>query len=166
MKKILFTLLACAACLACSNDDNPAPEPTIDPYEFELPVGVPLPTRGTSTVTGPDGSIFVDDQAEFEFTALDATHLRIDLHKARFASAMPGIEMRIPSVAFEADEKQLGFVFAASRIVPEANVAETGYKPYERYAITGLQGLLSYKCRVSFTCMGQFQVVYEGELVE
>lgn len=43
---------------------------------------------------------------------------------------------------------------------------DRSYRPVERYKITNLTGAIDgVDCRVSFTCAGVFQVIYEGRLI-
>ena len=145
MKKILFLLFAAAAFAACNDDDG---EPKVryattnDGIENGYLQGANLHFYGTSTVTDAKGKTFTDPEAWFEFAG--------------------GPE------SFSLD-KWLNFV--REEIIPSAlkennEGGGSSYQPVERYKITNLTGAIDgVDCRVSFTCAGVFQVIYEGRLI-
>ena len=61
--------------------------------------------------------------------------------------------------------------FGIEEIIPSAlkennEGGGSSYQPVERYKITNLTGAIDgVDCRVSFTCAGVFQVIYEGRLI-
>ena len=92
------------------------------------------------------------------------------MHKTRFAANMPGVEMRLQTVTYTPKgDKSLNFV--REEIIPCAlkennEGGGSSYQPVERYKITNLTGAIDgVDCRVSFTCAGVFQVIYEGRLI-
>lgn len=172
MKKFLFLLLAAAAFAACNDDDG---EPKIryasvnDAIENGHLTGTNMQFYGTSTVTNGKNETFTDDKAWFEFAG-DSKDFALYMHKTRFAAAMPGVEMRLYTVPYSpTSDKSLSF--AMESIIPQAlkENAEGGgssYQPVAHYKITDLEGSIDgVNCRVSFTCAGIYNVVYEGRLI-
>ncbi len=173
MLKKLFTLAFAALALAgCNDDDDDAIRyaRTNDLITEEGYItGSNLHFYGTSTVTDASGGTFIDKNARFEFAGA-SEEFALYMHKTRFAAAMPGVEMRLYRVPYTpAGNKSM--TFTAERIIPDALKAnETGggasYQPVERYLITALEGRIDdTACRVSFTCAGVFDVVFEGRLI-
>ena len=171
MKKILFLLFAAAAFAACNDDDSPKIRyaPTNDGIENGYLQGVNMHFYGTSTVTDAREQTFTDNEAWFEFAG-GAENFSLYMHKTRFAANMPGVEMRLQSVAYTPEgDKSIGF--EAEEIIPYARKEnETGggssYQPVERYKITDLKGSIDdVDCRISFTCAGVYKVTYEGRLI-
>ncbi len=170
MKKIFLFIFAATICCACNDDEVYSPLP--DGYSYAtnnsfladgVMKGENMHFFGTSEVTDADGNVYVDEKAHFEFEG-DSEKLSIYMHQTRFAAAMPPIEMLIPNLDYTGVEKTIEF--ASSRVIPEANIAQSGYKPYERYMITNLEGSVdNLVCRISFTCMGVFNVTYTGVLI-
>lgn len=172
MKKILFLLFAAAAFAACNNDDG---EPKVryattnDGIENGYLQGANLHFYGTSTVTDAKGETFTDPEAWFEFAG-GPESFSLYMHKTRFAANMPGVEMRLQTVTYTPKgDKSLNFV--REEIIPSAlkennEGGGSSYQPVERYKITNLTGAIDgVDCRVSFTCAGVFQVIYEGRLI-
>ncbi len=170
MKKFFLFIFAATICCACNDDDVYSPLPDGYSYATSNPflangamMGENMHFFGTSEVTDAEGNVYVDEKAHFEFEG-DGENLSIYMHQTRFAAAMPPIEMLIPTLAYTGEEKQI--TFATPSVVPSANIAQTGYQPYERYVITNLTGSVNeLVCRISFTCMGVFNVAYTGVLI-
>lgn len=170
MKKFFLFIFAATICCACNDDDVYSPLPEGYSYATNnsflangAMTGENMHFFGKSEVTDADGNVFVDDKAHFEFEG-NSEKLSIYMHQTRFAAAMPPIEMLIPNLDYTGEEKTIEF--SSLRVVPEANIAQSGYQPYERYMITDLEGSVNnLVCRVSFTCMGVFKVTYTGILI-
>ena len=171
MKKILFLLFAAAAFAACNDDGEPKVRyaTTNDGIENGYLQGANLHFYGTSTVTDAKGETFTDPEAWFEFAG-GPESFSLYMHKTRFAANMPGVEMRLQTVTYTPKgDKSLTFV--REEISPSARKENTegggsSYQPVERYKITNLTGAIDgVDCRVSFTCAGVFQVIYEGRLI-
>ena len=159
MKKILFLLFAAAAFAACNDDDG---EPKVryattnDGIENGYLQGANLHFYGTSTVTDAKGETFTDPEAWFEFAG-GPESFSLYMHKTRFAANMPGVEMRLQTVREE---------IIPSALKENNEGGGSSYQPVERYKITNLTGAIDgVDCRVSFTCAGVFQVIYEGRLI-
>ena len=168
MKKFGLFLIAAIAVTAFTscNDDDGEPKvryaTTNDGIENGYLQGANLHFYGTSTVTDAKGKTFTDPEAWFEFA--------LYMHKTRFAANMPGVEMRLQTVTYTPKgDKSLNFV--REEIIPSAlkennEGGGSSYQPVERYKITNLTGAIDgVDCRVSFTCAGVFQVIYEGRLI-
>lgn len=178
MKKLLLFALALAVCAAC--DDNDRPDgPEFETVNDEIVDGRivdddAMDFLGTSTVTNPDGTTFVDDNAVFSIVGEGrptvfnpATALTVYMRGVRFAAAMPGIPMRLYNLPYAAGTGP-NLTFAdAGPLTPQANIAATGWTDYERYAITNLDGAIAnVRCRVEFDCMGTYHVKFEGRLLD
>lgn len=176
MKKFFLFALALAACIACDDNDN---GPDFENNNDEIVGGKivdddPMEFLGTSTVTNPDGTTFVDEYARFDIVGdgyptplAPATTLTVYMRQMRFAGAMPALEMRIntlpytpgvgPNLTFKND----------GPLTPQAYIAGAGWTDYAKYPITALDGaIMNVNCRISFTCMGTYQVVFEGRLLD
>ena len=147
MKKILFLLFAAATFAACNDDGEPK-------------------VRYATTTDGIENGYL---QAWFEFAG-GPESFSLYMHKTRFAANMPGVEMRLQTVTYTPKgDKSLNFV--REEIIPSAlkennEGGGSSYQPVERYKITNLTGAIDgVDCRVSFTCAGVFQVIYEGRLI-
>ena len=178
MKKLLFFALALAVCAAC--DDNDRPDgPEFETVNDEIVDGRivdddAMDFLGTSTVTNPDGPTFVDENARFSIVGEGrptvfnpATALTVYMHGVRFAATMPGIEMRLNNLPYTPGTgPNLTFVDAGP-FTPQANIANTGWLDYEKYAITNLDGTIAnVQCRVEFDCMDTYHVKFEGRLLD
>lgn len=173
MKKFFLLLFAAAAFAACNDDDG---EPKIryatinDGIVNGLMQGINMHFYGTATVTEEQqNSTYTDNEAYFEFAG-GPENFSLYMHKTRFAANMPGVEMRLQTVTYTPKgDKSLNFV--REEIIPSAlkennEGGGSSYRPVERYKITNLTGAIDgVDCRVSFTCAGVFQVIYEGRLI-
>ena len=176
MKKLLFLLFAAAAFAAC-NDDDGAPKiryaSTNDGIVDGHLQGINMFFYGRAVATDDTGDTYTDDEALFEFAggpSGDSEYFSLYMHKTRFAANMPGVEMRLQTVTYTPKgDKSLNFV--REEIIPSAlkennEGGGSSYQPVERYKITNLTGAIDgVDCRVSFTCAGVFQVIYEGRLI-
>lgn len=174
LKKLLLLALAACALAACNDDDETGlPNNYVYLKENTLISGGKLQGSnlhfyGTSTVTDARGGIFTDKKAHFEFAGLH--EFTLYMHKTRFAAGMPGVEMRIEDVPYTAAGDK-GIAFSVEEIIPQAlRKNEVGggasYQPVERYVITSLDGKIDdLACRISFTCAGVYDVVFEGRLI-
>lgn len=172
MKKLLFLLFAVAAFAACNDDDGASKiryASENDAIANGHLTGTNMFFYGTSTVTDDKGGTFTDKKARFEFAG-GKDELAIYLHETRFAAKMPGVKMRFYSVRYTGTGDN-SIAFSEPSFIPDAwrENAEGGgwsYQPVERYQITDLEGSIDgVDCRVSFTCAGIYNVVYEGKLL-
>lgn len=178
MKKLLLFAFLLAACVACDDNDNNGPEFETENDEIvngQIVDDDAMVFLGTSTVTNPDGTTFVDENARFIIVGdglpsivAPATTLTVYMRQVRFAAAMPGIEMRMRDLGYTPGITGPNLTFAnAGPIVPQASIAGTPWADYEKYAITDLDGAIAnVNCRISFTCMGAFRVVFEGRMLD
>lgn len=177
MKKLLLFSLLLAACAACDDNDNNGPE--FETRNDEIVNGQivdddEMVFLGTSTVTNPDGTTFVDENARFIIVGdglpsivAPAATLTVYMHQVRFAAAMPGIEMRMRELAYTPGSGPNLTFAAAGPIIPQASLAGTPWNDYKKYAITGLDGAINdVRCRIEFVCMGTFRVKFEGHLLD
>ncbi len=176
MKKIFLFALMLATCVACDDNDN---GPDYEDRNDEIVNGVivdrdPMVFLGTSTVTAPDGTSFVEKNALFSILgnfpsliAPSATSLSLYMHGVRFAEAMPGLEMRIVDLDYIPGAGSSLTFKNDGPLTPQANIANTVWNDYEKYPITALDGaIVNVNCRIRFTCMGSHQVVFEGRLLD
>lgn len=172
MKKLLFLLFAAGAFAACNDDDGTSKiryASENDAISNGRLTGTNMHFYGTSTVTDDKGTTFIDKEARFEFAG-DAVDFALYMHKTRFAANMPGVEMRLYTVRYTGTGDN-SIAFSAPAIIPEAlrENAEGGgssYQPVARYLITDLEGSIDgVNCRISFTCAGVYNVVYEGKML-
>lgn len=178
MKQLFLFALALAVCAAC--DDNDRPDgPEYETVNDEIVDGRivdddPMDFLGISTVTNPDGTTFVDENAVFSIVGEGfpskvnpATALTVYMRRVRFAAAMPGIDMRLYNRPYTAGTGPNLTFTAAGPLTPQANIANTGWADYEKYAITNLDGAVAnVRCRVEFDCMGTYHVKFEGRLLD
>ena len=157
MKKILFLLFAAAAFAACNDDDG------------EPKVRYATTNDGIENGYLQGANLHFYPEAWFEFAG-GPESFSLYMHKTRFAANMPGVEMRLQTVTYTPKgDKSLNFV--REEIIPSAlkennEGGGSSYQPVERYKITNLTGAIDgVDCRVSFTCAGVFQVIYEGRLI-
>lgn len=179
MKKFFLFAWVLAACVACDSHDDHHNGPEFETVNDEIVDGRivnddAMDFLGISTVTNPDGTTFVDDNAVFSIVGEGhptvfnpATALTVYMRRVRFAAAMPGIDMRLYNLPYTAGTgANLTFVDAGP-LTPQANIAATGWTDYERYAITNLDGAIAnVRCRVEFDCMGTYHVKFEGRLLD
>lgn len=172
MKKMLFLLFAAAAFVACNDDDGASKIRYASENDAIINgqlTGTNMFFYGTSTVTDAKGGTFTDKEARFQFAG-GADDFALYMHKTRFAANMPGVEMRLYTVYYTGTGDN-SIAFSMPSIIPEAlreNAQGGGssYQPVERYLITDLEGSIDgVNCRVSFTCAGVYNVIYEGKLL-
>ncbi len=170
MKKILFLLFAAAAFAACNDDGEPKVRyaTTNDGIENGYLQGANLHFYGTSTVTDAKGGTFhrrkpgSNSQAARKVSPLYAQNASRPICRAWKCGSK-----RSPTP--RKGDKSLNFV--REEIIPSAlkennEGGGSSYQPVERYKITNLTGAIDgVDCRVSFTCAGVFQVIYEGRLI-
>lgn len=178
-RALFATISACALlfCAACDDNDNNGPD--FETVNDEIVDGQIVDDDamlflGTSTVTNPDGTTFVDENARFSIVGEGyptefnpATALTVYMRGVRFAATMPGILMRLYNLPYTAGTGP-NLTFAdAGPLTPQANIATTGWTDYGRYAITNLDGAIAnVLCRVEFDCMGTYHVKFEGRLLD
>ncbi|MCM1300905.1 MAG: hypothetical protein NC250_00370 [Alistipes senegalensis] len=176
IKKFFMFALALATCVACDDDHN---GPDYEDDNDNILNGMivdrdPMVFLGTSTVTAPDGTTFVEENARFsivgDFPTLitpTATSLSLYMHGVRFAEAMPGLEMRIVDLAYVPGAGPNLTFKNEGPLTPQANIAGSGWNDYAKYPITALDGsIVNVNCRIAFTCMGTFRVVFEGRMLD
>lgn len=173
LKKLFLLTFAAFALAACNDDkdDNGMPAgyhyATENPYIVDgLLTGRNMHFFGTSTATAPDGSVFVDDKAYFEFAGGDE-RVSVYMHATRFVGNMPAMEMKIPQLDYQSNVNGNAIAFTHASIIPEALLpGATGYQTVPKYVLTNLNGWVDgIRCNVKFNCIG-FQVVYEGRLID
>ncbi len=175
IKKFFLFALALTTCIACDDDHN---GPDYEDRNDNIINGAivdrdPMVFLGTSTVTNPDGTTFAEENARFSIVgnfpsliAPSATSLSLYMHSVRFAEAMPGLEMRILDLAYTGAGSSLTFKNDGP-LTPQAYIAGAGWNDYAKYPITALDGaIVNVNCRIAFTCMGSFQVVFEGRMLD
>lgn len=174
LKKLILLILAVGTTVAC-NDDDDTGLPNNFVYLKENTLirdgqlqGSNLHFYGTSTVTDSRGDVITDKRAYFEFAGLK--QFTLYMHRARFAAGMPAADMRLSDISYTATGDR-SIAFAVAQITPEvlrANAVGGGasYRPVEEYLITSLDGAIDdLACRVSFTCAGEYDVLFEGRLI-
>ncbi len=175
MKKFFLFALMLAACVACDDNNN---GPDYEDHNDNILNGAivdrdPMVFLGTSTVTNPDGTTFVEKDARFSIVgnfptliAPSATSLSLYMHQVRFAEAMPGLEMRILDLSYTGAGSSLTFKNDGP-LTPQAYIAGADWTDYAKYPITALDGsIVNVNCRIAFTCMGSHQVVFEGRMLD
>ncbi len=176
MKKFFLFALMLATCVACDDNDN---GPEFENVNDEIVNGRivdddPMEFLGTSTVTNPDGTTFVDENARLDIVGdgrptllAPATTLSIYMHQMRFAAAMPALEMRINTLIYTPGKGPNLTFTTAGPLTPEAYIAGAGWTDQTNYPITGLKGAINnVQCTLEFTCMGTHRVTFVGQMLD
>lgn len=179
MKKLFLLVWALAVCVACDSHDDHHNGPEFETVNDEIVDGRivdddAMNFLGISTVTNPDGTTFVDDNALFSIVGEGfpskvnpATALTVYMRRVRFAAAMPGIDMRMYNLPYIADTGPRLTFTATGPLTPQASIAGTPWTDYEKYAVTNLDGAIdNVRCSVEFVCMGTYRVKFEGRLLD
>ncbi len=167
IKKFGFMLLALFAQTACNDDnDNGGRFPeTNDCIENGKLIGRNMQFIGTTTSTSANGHVFTENNAHFETAGLE--QMVLYLHKTRFASAMPAMEMRMRGLNYTGSGKSL--TIQTERVVPELSIKDLGWQPMDDYTLTDVSIRIdNVACSIRFSCdvphAGVYTVEFEGKL--
>ena len=178
MKRIFLFALMLATCVACDDNDNDN-GPEFDNDNDEIVNGKivdddPMEFLGTMTVTNPDGTTFVDENARLDIVgdgfptpSAPATTLSVYMHRMRFAAAMPALEMRINALAYTPGIGPSLTFSTPGPVVPQAYIAGAGWTDQANFPLTTLNGAINnVQCTLEFTCMDTHRVKFEGRLLD
>lgn len=171
MLKKLSLLLFATLLLAGCKDDKAGfyYAKTNNAIENGSLTGTNLHFYGTATVTDAQNRTFTTPKTWFEFAGL-SNDFTLYMHKMRFASDMPRLELRLHEVPYT-PESDKALVFSEQEIIPQALTPNevgggSSYQPATAYRITDLEGSIDdINCRITFTCADTYHVTYEGRLV-
>lgn len=176
MKKIFLFALMLAACVACDDNDNGSDFEDVNDeiVNGKIVDGDPMEFLGTTTVTNPDETTFVDENARLDIVGdgyptplAPATTLTVYMHGMRFAAAMPALEMRINTLTYTPGVGPNLTFTTAGPVVPQAYIAGAGWTDQANYPITVLNGAVNnVRCTFEFTCMGSHRVKFEGQMLD
>ena len=170
LKKLLMMSLAALALAACNDDaDEGIQYATSNPSIVDgVFTSDNMHFYGTAKVTDSEGNVFTDPEAWFEFAGGGET-LVIYMHQTRFASNMPGQEMRIYRIPYTGGEGA-SLTFSAESFIPQAKLPNDAggydYQEFPQFKLTEVKGAIDETLlRMSFTCMGVYRMEYEGLLL-
>ncbi|MDR0811102.1 MAG: calycin-like domain-containing protein [Paludibacter sp.] len=148
---ILF-LATSVAMVSCDNTPEPDPDPVKPAVAGKTYIGTTLLTMGPSTTTLEN---IVVQILETEYTDT----VQVVLKKVKFATAMPEIDITIPSVF--AKKAGNGYELSANDVIPTA----MGGVPAPNYIITDLTGNATETTLALTMKAGSLPLAYEGVVI-
>lgn len=146
MKKIL-TLIACATIVAACNINTPEPPAPEETKAHEAFGTLLIPSSG-----------FTKEQVRTKIILTNDELLDIYMFEVKFATLMPvTIDMVISGVPYVQNGEEIHFY--GDSIVPYA-----GNKPYEKYIVTDLNGIITADSMLINNNYGATPSVYKGAL--
>lgn len=146
MKKLFFLWTAVTLLAAC-HINTPEPPKTEDTQSYEAYGRLTIPSSG-----------FTKENVRTQLILKENNELDLYMYDVKFASAMPvTIDMLISGVGYADEGGEI--VFYGDSIIPTA-----GGKPYEKYIVTDLQGVITADSLFISNKYGKTPSVYAGKL--
>ena len=146
MKKLFFLWTAVTLLTAC-HINTPEPPKTDDTKSYEAYGLLTIPSSG-----------FTKENVRTMFVLKENNELDLYMFDVKFANAMPvTIDMLIRGVGYANEGGEI--VFYGDSIIPTA-----GGKPYEKYIVTDLQGIITADSVFITNNYGTTPSVYAGKL--
>lgn len=175
MKKCLILLAVALTAVACNKEETGDVKirgtyynyATVNKWVGDGHLINNISFYGSSTVeTIGTMTSYTDKKAHFELTGESGAGTSIlYMHATKFAAMMPGVEMRIPALAFTGSGK----VVTATKdsVNPENQNSANAWVENTKYTITALTATVNdLTLKATFTVAGRYKVTYEGRLVE